>query len=296
MISSMHFFGGRAADFRLRAGAEALGHLRAELDQPLGLRHGQRLGVGVGDDELDAAQAGGDHVVDGVAAAAADAEHGDAGLQFGDVRLLQIDRHCLSSFAFPAASPPRPPMGLSPSILETVSQPLTHAMQPSARSGHPETGDLLSPDGSRSSPPADRSAVRPPSRKPGPWPLRAGRPRRAAGRCARCVRECGAPLPAGRRAGWRRRSARRACRRHCRSRTCSSRSRTSSSVSSMRARMMRVITERGICSGTSPSSPIGWIETRSRSSALPGSAEPCITFSRSACVERASRGPWPCPS
>ena len=57
MISSMHFLGRRAPDFRLRPGAEAFGDMRAELDQPLGLRHGQRLRVGVGDDELDAAQA-----------------------------------------------------------------------------------------------------------------------------------------------------------------------------------------------------------------------------------------------
>ena len=54
---------------------------------------GERLGVGVGDDELAADQAELDHVVDGVAAGAADAEHGDPGLEFPDVRNLQIDRH-----------------------------------------------------------------------------------------------------------------------------------------------------------------------------------------------------------
>src|SRR5690606_33575826 len=72
--------GGRAADLGLRAGAETLGDVGTELDQPLGLRHGQRLGVGVGDDEVDALQPGSDHVVDGVAAAAADAEHRDVRL------------------------------------------------------------------------------------------------------------------------------------------------------------------------------------------------------------------------
>ncbi len=114
-------FRGGAADFRLRAGAEALGDMRAELDEPLGLRHGERLRVGVGDDEFDAAKTCRDHVVDGVAAAAADAEYGDAGLQFGDVGLLEIDRHCWSSsFAFPAASPHGRRCGLS--SLETVSQ------------------------------------------------------------------------------------------------------------------------------------------------------------------------------
>ena len=38
----------------------------------------QRLQVGVGDDELDAVEAGLHHAVDGVAAAAADADHLDA--------------------------------------------------------------------------------------------------------------------------------------------------------------------------------------------------------------------------
>jgi hypothetical protein len=51
-------------------------------------------------------QASGDHVVDSVAAATADTEDGDAGLQLGDVRLLQLDRHCPRSFLrFSAASP-----------------------------------------------------------------------------------------------------------------------------------------------------------------------------------------------
>ena len=49
------------------------------------------------DDELAADQAELDHVVDGVAAGAADAEHGDAGLEFPDVRNVQIDSHCLAS-------------------------------------------------------------------------------------------------------------------------------------------------------------------------------------------------------
>jgi hypothetical protein len=62
------------------------------------LRHRQRLGVGVGDDEVDTLQPGIDHVVDGIAATAANPEHGDAGLQLGDVRLLQIDGHGTRSF------------------------------------------------------------------------------------------------------------------------------------------------------------------------------------------------------
>ena len=90
-----HLLGGGAADFRLRAGAETLRHADAHLDDALRLRRGQRLGVGVRDDELAAEEAGLDHVVDGVAAGAADPEHGDARLEFPDVRGLQTDGHDL---------------------------------------------------------------------------------------------------------------------------------------------------------------------------------------------------------
>ena len=61
----------------------------------LGLGRGQSLRVGVRDHELDAVQAGLDHVVDGVAAGATDAEDGDVRLEFPDVRSLQIDCHDL---------------------------------------------------------------------------------------------------------------------------------------------------------------------------------------------------------
>ena len=52
-----HFFGGGAADFRLRARAETFGDLHAHLDDAFGLGQRQRLRVGVGDDEVDALQA-----------------------------------------------------------------------------------------------------------------------------------------------------------------------------------------------------------------------------------------------
>ena len=91
-----HLLGGGAADVGLRAGAEPFGRRHAHLDDALGPRHRQRLGVGVGDDEIDALEARVDHVVDGVAARAADAEHGDPRLQFADVGNFQIDAHgCL---------------------------------------------------------------------------------------------------------------------------------------------------------------------------------------------------------
>ena len=88
--------GRRAPDFRLRAGAEALGNLEAHLDDAGSARQGESLRIGVGDDEVDTVEAGLDHVVDRIATGATDAEHRDPGLQFPDVRGLQIHRHgCL---------------------------------------------------------------------------------------------------------------------------------------------------------------------------------------------------------
>ena len=49
------------------------------MDLDVGVAHLQRLGVGVDGDELDAAQSGVDHAVDGVGAAAADADDLDDG-------------------------------------------------------------------------------------------------------------------------------------------------------------------------------------------------------------------------
>ena len=84
------------ADLGLRPGAETLRHLKAHLDDALGARGGERLRVGVGDDEIDARKARHDHVVDRVAARAADPADHNAGLQFPEFGSLQIDRHdCL---------------------------------------------------------------------------------------------------------------------------------------------------------------------------------------------------------
>ena len=67
--------GGRAeADLRVGAGAQALGQVVADVQLDVGVAHLQRLGVGVGGDELDPAQARVDHPVDGVGTAAADAD------------------------------------------------------------------------------------------------------------------------------------------------------------------------------------------------------------------------------
>ena len=86
-------FGGGAADLRPRAGAEALGDLEAELDPAVGGRIVERLGVGVGDDEIDALDVGAHHVGDGVAARAADADHADPRAKLVDLRPDEIDAH-----------------------------------------------------------------------------------------------------------------------------------------------------------------------------------------------------------
>ena len=87
------FLGAGAADFRLGARAQAFGGGGAELDAALAPGLGQGLGIGVGDDEVDAFQPRLDHVVDGIAAGAADTQHGDAGTQFPGFGCFEVDRH-----------------------------------------------------------------------------------------------------------------------------------------------------------------------------------------------------------
>ena len=67
---------------------------------------GQRLGVGIGDDEVDPDQSRDDHIVDGVAAGAADAAHHDAWLQFPEFGRFEIDRHRLASRRWSAVRAP----------------------------------------------------------------------------------------------------------------------------------------------------------------------------------------------
>ena len=91
-----HLLGGSAPDVGLRTRAETFGDLHAHLDDALGLRRGQRLGIGVGDDEVDPLKPGRDHVVDGVSAGSADAEYGQPRLELADIGDLQVDAHgCL---------------------------------------------------------------------------------------------------------------------------------------------------------------------------------------------------------
>src|SRR6185437_12170253 len=85
--------GRRAPHLGLRAGAKTLGYLRADPDDAIGLRRGERLSVGVGDHEFDAFQSGRDHVVDGVATGAADAKDHDARLHLANIG--HADHPCL---------------------------------------------------------------------------------------------------------------------------------------------------------------------------------------------------------
>jgi hypothetical protein len=68
---------GIASDLGLRAGTEAARERAAELKLRARSRATERLRVGVCTDEFDAAKAANDHVLDGVAAATADADDFD---------------------------------------------------------------------------------------------------------------------------------------------------------------------------------------------------------------------------
>ena len=92
------FLGRRGADIGLGACAEALGHAGAELDLAAGARLLKGLRVGVRHDELRALQVLLDHVVDGVAAGAADAEHGDAGPKLFSFGRDEIESHGVRLF------------------------------------------------------------------------------------------------------------------------------------------------------------------------------------------------------
>src|SRR3546814_21088724 len=87
------FLGRRAPDLGPRPRAQALGDLGPQLDAPFGRRGVQRLRVGVGDDEIDALDPRRDHVGDGIAPRAADADTRDARLQFIDLPPANIDAH-----------------------------------------------------------------------------------------------------------------------------------------------------------------------------------------------------------
>jgi hypothetical protein len=71
--------GGAPAHLRVRSCAEAAGELAPDVELDVRVTHQQRLGVRVDGDELHAAEPDLDHPVDGVHAAAADADDLDDG-------------------------------------------------------------------------------------------------------------------------------------------------------------------------------------------------------------------------
>ncbi len=105
------FLGRSHADLRMGAGAQALGRGDPELDAAVRLGEGELLGVGVGDDELDALEPRLDHVVDGVATCAPDSEHDDPRLQLSRARRRKMYGH-----GDPSPSP-ESPATRTPSVL-----------------------------------------------------------------------------------------------------------------------------------------------------------------------------------
>ena len=73
------FFRRSPADIGTRSGAQPLGDGGSELNLARGFRLGKGLGIGVGGDKLHALEARADHVVNGVAAGATDADDGNSG-------------------------------------------------------------------------------------------------------------------------------------------------------------------------------------------------------------------------
>ena len=135
---------------------------------------------------------GGDHVVDGVAAGAADPEHGDPRLQLPDVGNFQIDAHVCLLFARTqsirnAAGCCRSAAGRCRGMLvgcgsirssrAAIVRPV-RCSRPSLSGG----AAYAAVRNVRDAPPADRPADRPRPRRPGPWPLPASRRCRADAR------------------------------------------------------------------------------------------------------------------
>jgi hypothetical protein len=83
-----------------------LPYLKTHVDDSWSARRAERLRVSIRDDELDPGQAGGDHIVDRVAAGASYAAHHDAGLQFLQSGGLQTDSAYLASPVGLRVSPP----------------------------------------------------------------------------------------------------------------------------------------------------------------------------------------------
>ena len=88
------FFGRSTPDRGARTRAQPFGHLDTDLQPMLGLVLLKRLRVGVGHNEIDTLELLVDHVIDRIAARAADAKHGDPRGQFlAPLRFNEIQCH-----------------------------------------------------------------------------------------------------------------------------------------------------------------------------------------------------------
>ena len=99
-----HLVGGSAPDLGLRAGTKTLGDLDAHLDDVLGLRGCERLGVSVGDNEFATLQPTRDHVVDRISTSTTNPDYSDPRLQLADVGHFRIG--CPSCLFLARCSPP----------------------------------------------------------------------------------------------------------------------------------------------------------------------------------------------
>jgi hypothetical protein len=105
--------------------------LYAHLDDPLGLRHCERLSVGIGDNEIDPLQPCANHIVDRISACTAHPKHGNPRLQLPQIGALLVDAH---AFLFDA--------GASPTTL-TVAGPPPAALVD--LTGSASLGDRITP-------------------------------------------------------------------------------------------------------------------------------------------------------
>ncbi len=164
-------FSGSAANFRLRTGTQPLGNRSAELNQALRLGLRQCLCVCICYNEFNTAQAGIDHVIDRIAAAAANTENGDPGLKLGNVRLLQIDAHLSVPFCLYRVAAAVISFGFPRLIKNSLS-----ATGRYAENAHPYLSSAMMNRPLQNALqyllPADRSEDQPLQKKPDPLPLR----------------------------------------------------------------------------------------------------------------------------
>src|SRR5699024_6029831 len=92
------------ADLWVGAGAQPPGQLSSDVELDVGVAHQQCLGIGVDGDELHALQPDLDHPVDGVHAAAADADHLDDRQVVLRCRHVDPSRSVLGCFSQPSTS------------------------------------------------------------------------------------------------------------------------------------------------------------------------------------------------